>query len=40
MQVFERCLSANEVTDAQKLMLRDAYAQIIHNIHHKDAQAE
>ncbi|WP_413787021.1 exonuclease SbcCD subunit D C-terminal domain-containing protein [Psychrobacter sp. NG27] len=40
MQVFERCLSANAVTDAQKLMLRDAYAQIIHNIHHKDTQAE
>ena len=40
MQVFERCLSANEVTDAQKLTLRDAYAQIIHDIHHKDAQAE
>lgn len=40
MQVFERCLSANEVTDAQKLMLRDAYAQITHNIHHKDTQAE
>ncbi|MBF2719913.1 exonuclease SbcCD subunit D C-terminal domain-containing protein [Psychrobacter sp. NG254] len=40
MQVFERCLSANEVTDTQKLMLRDAYAQIIHNIHHKDTQAE
>jgi DNA repair protein SbcD/Mre11 len=40
IQVFERCLNANAVTDAQKLMLRDAYAQIIHNIHHKDAQAE
>jgi len=40
MQVFERCLSANEVTDAQKLTLRDAYAQIIHNIHHNDTQAE
>ncbi|MGP9491905.1 exonuclease SbcCD subunit D C-terminal domain-containing protein [Psychrobacter sp. AOP7-B1-24] len=40
MQVFERCLSANEVTDAQKLTLRDAYAQIVHDIHHKDTQAE
>ncbi|MGO1281876.1 MAG: exonuclease SbcCD subunit D C-terminal domain-containing protein, partial [Psychrobacter sp.] len=40
MQVFERCLSANEVTDAQKLTLRDAYAQIIHNIHNDDTQAE
>ena len=40
MDVFERCLNVNEVTDAQKLTLRDAYAQIIHDIHHKDAQAE
>ena len=40
MQVFERCLTVNDITDAQKLTLRDAYAQIIHDIHHKDTQAE
>lgn len=40
MQVFERCLTVNDITDAQKLTLRDAYAQIIHDIHDKDTQAE
>lgn len=40
MEVFERCLSVNEVTDAQKRTLRTAYEQIIHNIYDQDHQAE
>ncbi|MEC5211114.1 exonuclease SbcD [Psychrobacter sp. PL15] len=40
LEVFERCLSTHEVTDAQKLTLRDAYEQILYNIHHDDSRAE
>jgi exonuclease SbcD len=40
LEVFERCLTLNEVTDAQKLSLRDAYEQILHAIHHTDSRAE
>ena len=40
MEVFERCLRVNEVTDAQKLTLRSAYEQIIHAIYDKDHHAE
>ncbi|ALF58932.1 exonuclease SbcCD subunit D C-terminal domain-containing protein [Psychrobacter urativorans] len=40
LEVFERCLLVNEVTDAQKLTLRHAYEQIIHEIYDKDHHAE
>lgn len=40
IEVFERCLRVNEVTDAQKLTLRSAYEQIIHAIYDKDHHAE
>ncbi|WP_201527226.1 exonuclease SbcCD subunit D C-terminal domain-containing protein [Psychrobacter frigidicola] len=40
MEVFERCLSVNDVTDEQKLTLRAAYGQILHAIHDKDSRAE
>ena len=40
LEVFERCLLVNEVTDAQKLTLRHAYEQIIHEIYDKDQHAE
>ena len=39
-EVFERCLTAHSITDGQKSILRDAYAQIIHNIHDNDNRAE
>jgi len=38
--VFERCLSINEIPDSQKESLLDAYQQILHNIYHNDSQAE
>lgn len=40
MQVFERCLNAHEVASTQRPSLRDAYAQIVHDIHQKDHMAE
>ena len=40
LEVFERCLTANEVAETQKQSLRDAYAQILYDIHHHDSQAE
>lgn len=40
MEVFERCLRVNDITDAQKLTLRSAYEQIIHAIYDKDHHAE
>lgn len=40
MEVFERCLRVNDITDAQKLPLRSAYEQIIHAIYDKDHHAE
>ena len=40
MEVFERCLQVNDITDAQKLTLRSAYEQIIHAIYDKDHHAE
>lgn len=39
-EVFERCLTAHNVPDAQKSTLRDAYVQIVHGLQHKDTQAE
>lgn len=39
-EVFERCLTAHSVPDAQKATLRDAYEQIVYNLHHKDTHAE
>ncbi len=39
-EVFERCLNAHHVPDAQKASLRDAYDQIVYNLRHADTQAE
>ncbi|WP_201597607.1 exonuclease SbcCD subunit D C-terminal domain-containing protein [Psychrobacter vallis] len=39
-EVFERCLTAHDVPDAQKSTLRDAYQQIVYGLHHEDKQAE
>jgi len=39
-EVFERCMAINDVPDSQKESLLDAYQQILHNIYHKDSQAE
>ncbi|MBE0405380.1 exonuclease SbcCD subunit D C-terminal domain-containing protein [Psychrobacter sp. AOP22-C1-22] len=39
-EVFERCLTAHNVPDEQKTTLRDAYEQIVYNLHHEDTQAE
>ncbi|MGE6439813.1 exonuclease SbcCD subunit D C-terminal domain-containing protein, partial [Psychrobacter sp. NPDC078370] len=40
MEVFERCLTINEVAESQKDSLRDAYGQILYNLRHEDKQAE
>ncbi|GAF53964.1 exonuclease SbcD [Psychrobacter sp. JCM 18900] len=40
MEVFERCLTLNDVADSQKDSLRDAYGQILYNLRHEDKQAE
>ena len=40
MEVFERCLTINDVADSQKDSLRDAYGQILYNLRHEDKQAE
>lgn len=39
-EVFERCLTAHNIPDEQKLSLRDAYDQIVYNLRHEDTQAE
>ena len=39
-EVFERCLTAHNIPDAQKLSLRDAYDQIVYHLRHEDTQAE
>jgi len=38
--VFERCLTINDVPSDQKKSLLDAYQQILHSIYHNDSQAE
>ncbi len=40
MDVFERCLEVHEVADTQKEALRDAYQQILYDLHHDDKLAE
>ncbi|MGP4864197.1 exonuclease SbcCD subunit D C-terminal domain-containing protein [Psychrobacter sp. T6-5] len=40
MEVFERCLTINDVAESQKNSLRDAYGQILYHLHHEDKQAE
>lgn len=40
MDVFERCLTINDVAESQKDSLRDAYSQILYNLRHEDKQAE
>lgn len=40
MEVFELCLTINDVADSQKDSLRDAYGQILYNLRHEDKQAE
>ena len=40
MEVFERCLTINDVADSQKDSLRDAYGQILYKLRHEDKQAE
>lgn len=40
MEVFERCLTLNDIPDSQKDLLRDAYGQILYNLRHEDKQAE
>ena len=40
MEVFERCLTINEVAESQKDSLRDAYGQVLYHLHHEDKQAE
>ncbi len=39
-EVFERCLTAHNIPDEQRLSLRDAYDQIVYNLRHEDTQAE
>ncbi|WP_367105843.1 exonuclease SbcCD subunit D C-terminal domain-containing protein [uncultured Psychrobacter sp.] len=38
--VFERCLDVHEVADTQREALRDAYQQILYDLHHDDKLAE
>ena len=40
LEVFERCLTLNAITDAQKPRLRDAYEQILYAIYHDDHRAQ
>jgi exonuclease SbcD len=40
MEVFERCLTLNDIPDSQKDSLRDAYGQILYNLRHEDKQVE
>ncbi|WP_367107006.1 exonuclease SbcCD subunit D C-terminal domain-containing protein [uncultured Psychrobacter sp.] len=40
MDVFERCLNVHEVAETQKEALRDAYQQILYDLHHDDKLAE
>ena len=40
IEVFERCLTAHHVPDEQRSTLRDAYEQIVYNLHHEDTRAE
>lgn len=40
MDVFERCLEVHEVAETQKEALRDAYQQILYDLHHDDKLAE
>ncbi|MEL0619462.1 exonuclease SbcCD subunit D C-terminal domain-containing protein [Psychrobacter proteolyticus] len=40
MEVFERCLTLNDIPDSQKDSLRDAYGLILYNLRHEDKQAE
>ena len=39
-EVFERCLTLNEIPDLQKDALRSAYQHIVYNLHHQDKRAE
>ena len=39
-EVFERCLVAHNIPDEQRLTLREAYGQIVYDLHHTDTQAE
>ena len=39
-EVFERCLATHNVPDEQRLTLREAYGQIVYDLHHTDTQAE
>ena len=40
LDVFDKCLEINGISDTQKASLRSAYQQILHNIYHDDVQAE
>ncbi len=39
-EVFERCLATHNIPDEQRLNLREAYEQIVYDLHHADTQAE
>jgi exonuclease SbcD len=39
-EVFERCLNTYKISEWQKPILRDAYEQILYNIHYDDSGAE
>lgn len=39
-EVFERCLTLNDIPDSQKESLRTAYQHIVYNLHHDDKRAE
>ena len=39
-EVFERCLATHNIPDEQRLTLREAYEQIVYDLHHADTQAE
>ncbi len=39
-EVFERCLATHNIPDEQRLTLREAYGQIVYDLHHADTQAE
>ena len=40
LEVFERCLTTHEIAETQKESLRDAYQQILYDLHHDDKLAE
>ena len=40
LEVFQRCLDINQISEAQRPKLIDAYSEILYNIKHDDKMAE